>query len=504
MSEYGLTATGFVTKRLPTIKAELEDSYRAAFGDIDTDPDSFFGQLIGIGADRESTLWELMELIYASQSPSSAEVAQLDDAVGYIGVERLPATKSTAEVLLYTDDMLLLPVTVPALTEVSVRGAGDVLELVQATDITANTVIDSTIEVLTATSGVEYKVTINGTDFTKTAGGGDTVLTIATALVTDINLGSEPVTAVDNNDGTFGLTADKVDTVRTVYILAVSDDGGGAAKIEISELGSPSVFVAQVAGATPVPAGTMTEIVTPVSGLSRTNNLDAGSTGSEIETDTALRLRRQESLQLAGAATLAAIRSGLLNNVDDVTAVSITENRTDAPVGGLPAHSFECVVSGGEGTNEQEIAQQIWDTKPAGIETHGSVTRQVIDTNGDSQDVKFSRPVKMYAHLRMTYSVYSEENYPGETTAVQAIKDSVVAFGQDFEIGEDMIRDRFFGPCYAADGIGVIDLLEIGLTDDPAKVPTDPGQSGWQTTTIALASDEIALFDAARISAGET
>lgn len=494
MTTYGLTNDGFVVKRLQDIKTELEDAYRDAFGNVDTDPDSFFGQVIGIGADRESTLWELMELIYLSQSPDSAEGVNLDNAVGYVGLERLPATKSTANVLLYTDDMLLLPVTVPALTEVEVRGAGDVLELAEATDITASTVIDSTMEVVTATNGVEYKVTINGTDFTYLAGGGDTVLTIATGLVTAINLGAEPATAVDNGDGTFQLTADKVDNVRTVYTLAVTTDGVGT-ELEISELGSPSLFTAQVAGATPVPAGTMTEIVNPVSGLSRTDNLDAGTTGTEAETDTALRVRRDESLQVAGAATLAAIRSRLLNDVDDVTAVSIAENRTDAPVGGLPAHSFECVVTGGD---EQEIAQKIWDTKPAGIETEGSITKQVTDTNGDSQDVKFSRSMPMYAWVKVRYSVYAEENYPGETTAVQAIKDSLLAFGQAFELGEDMIRDRFYGPCFAAEGIGTIDTLEIDLTPNPGDTPA------YSTSNEPVAADEIALFAEVRFDVAET
>lgn len=494
---YGLTEDGFVIKRLPTIKGELEDEFRAAFGDIDTDPDSFFGQIIGISAGREATQWELMELIYQSQSPSSAENAQLDDSVGYVGVERLPATKSVVDVLLYADDMLLLPVTVPALTEVEVRGAGDVFELSEATDITASTVIDSTVEVVTATSGVEYKVTINGTDFTKTAGGGDTAETIATALATAVNLGSEPVTAVDNEDGTLRLTADKVDNVREVYTLAVSDDGGGAAKIEISELGSPGLFRAQNAGAVPVPVGTMTEIVNPVSGLARADNLDPGTTGTEVETDTALRIRREESLQLGGAAVLAAIRAKLLNDVDDVTAVSIYENDTEVDYRptGLAPHSYECVVTGGD---DQEIGQMIWDTKPAGIQTQGAVEVEVTDTNGDTQKVYFSRPTPMYAWVRVRYSVYAEENYPGKTTAVQAIKDSLLAFGEAFKIGEDMIRDRFYGPCYAAEGIGTIDTLEIDLT------PTSGGPPTYVTTNKAVAADEIALFAEARLDIDET
>lgn len=493
---YGLTANGFVTKRLSTIKAEWEDEFRAAFGDIDTDPSSVFGQIIGIGSGREATLWELMELIYQSQSPSSAEAQQLDDASGYTGIERLPATKSRVTVVMYTEAITSLPVTIPALTEVSVRSAGDVCLLDENTDIDSNVVLDATVEIVTATSGVEYKVTINGTDFTYTATGGDDTAAIALQLVTSINGGSEPVTATDNEDGSFRLTADKVDNIRSTYTLVVTTDGTGT-EIEITELGSPGSFTADIAGETPIPVGTMTEIDTPVSNLDRTDNLDAGSTGSEIETDAELRLRRTQSLQVAGAATLAAIRSKLLNDVDDVIAVSIWENATevDYTPTGLPPHSFECVVTGGD---DQEIGQMIWDTKPAGIQTHGDVEIEVTDTNGDTQKVYFSRPTDKYAWVKVRYSVYSEENYPGDAQAIQAIKDSLLEFGNDFEIGEDMIRDRFYGPCFAVEGIGTIDTLEIALTD------TEGGPPSYGTSNIPVAVDEIARFAEARLDVDKT
>lgn len=64
--------------------------------------------------------------------------------------------------------------------------------------VTVASVIDDT----------DYTVTINGTAFTIDSGAGATNLTIATALFTAINAGSEPVTAVDNADGTIDLTED--------------------------------------------------------------------------------------------------------------------------------------------------------------------------------------------------------------------------------------------------------------------------------------------------------
>jgi hypothetical protein len=64
------------------------------------------------------------------------------------------------------------------------------------------------VEVATVIDDTDYTVTINGTEFTIDSGGAATNLTIATALFTAINAGAEPVTAVDNADGTITLTED--------------------------------------------------------------------------------------------------------------------------------------------------------------------------------------------------------------------------------------------------------------------------------------------------------
>ena len=70
------------------------------------------------------------------------------------------------------------------------------------------TVDDAVVTVDTVELNTDYTTTINGTDFTFNSGGAPTAITIALGLVTAINLGTEPVTAVDNVDGTYQLNAD--------------------------------------------------------------------------------------------------------------------------------------------------------------------------------------------------------------------------------------------------------------------------------------------------------
>lgn len=495
MTTYGMTPTGFVPKRLQDIKAEYEEAYRAKFGvGVDLEAPSVFGQTIGIAADREASLWEVLELIYLSQNPNSAEGVQLDNAVAYVGIERLPATKSRVDVAMFTENFAGLPVTVPALTQVTVVGTGDVFELEQATDIEAARTIEATFEVLSVINGAAYIVIINGSNNIKFATGVDTPVTVAAGLVNAINTGAQNavVLAVDHGDGTFTVSAKKVGSVRATFTMAKTVTGSGAIGTElgVNELGTPGVFRSQNAGAVVAPAGTLTDIATPVTDLDRTTNFDSATPGTEIETDTALRQRRLESLQVAGAGTLAAIRARVLDNVDDVEACTIFENDTDVDntgTGGLPPHSFEVVVTGGD---EQDIADEIWATKPAGIATWGDITKQVADTNGDLQDVRFSRPTQKYAFVKVRYEVYDEENYPGETVAVAGIIASLLAYGNEFRIGQDMIRDRFYAPIYTAGvaGIGAIPTLEIALTDDPNNAPV------YGTTDITLALNEIAMF----------
>ncbi len=502
---FGLSDTGFNTKRLQDIKSDLEAALRAAFGEVDVSAASVFGQLNGVYSRPAADLWELAELVYHSQSPNSAEGVPLDEVVAYTGLERRPASKGRVLATLYTEDTGSLPVSIPAVsgsqpTSFGVVSTGDEFQMVQDTDITDTAVVDSTVEVTGAVDGKTYTVTINGTGFDYLATAVDTVDTIADQLKDAINAGAEPVSADTTGlaSGRFRVLADDAQT-PTTFTLAVSEDGVGT-NIELFEVGSPSECQAAEAGVIVAPLGTLTDIVTPRTGLDRVDNLVDGIPGAEDETDAELRLRREQSLTVIGSGTLAAIRSRILDDVDGVSAVSIFENRegvTD-PLTGMPSHSFWCVVSGGL---DQDIGQMIWDTKPAGIQTYGGVTPvdvTVIDTNGDPQHVYFSRPVDRYAWVKARYEVYSEEAYPGSVTAIQAIKDALLAFGDEFRIGEDMLRDRFYAPITnAVAGIGNVPTLEIALEANPGDPPV------YVTDEKPVAPNEIAVFAELRLDIDE-
>ncbi|MCK5601781.1 DUF3383 family protein, partial [Candidatus Pacearchaeota archaeon] len=88
----------------------------------------------------------------------------------------------------------------------------------------ANVAKSEIVTVDSVQNTVTYTVTINGTAFTSMSDADATADEITAGLVTDINGGTEPVTATDNVDGTFDLDAD-VDGEDFTVVL--SDDGTG-------------------------------------------------------------------------------------------------------------------------------------------------------------------------------------------------------------------------------------------------------------------------------------
>lgn len=98
MTAYGLTPQGFVIKTLAVIDAEIDESLRATFGaQINTSPQTVFGQLKGIFAEREALLWELLADIHNAQYPDTAADKSLDLAVALTGHKRLDPRYSHIE-----------------------------------------------------------------------------------------------------------------------------------------------------------------------------------------------------------------------------------------------------------------------------------------------------------------------------------------------------------------------------------------------------------------------
>lgn len=233
-------------------------------------------------------------------------------------------------------------------------------------------------------------------------------------------------------------------------------------------------------------AGTLTVIDTPVDGLtSVTNALDA-VLGSDVETDAALRSRREDEIRTSGQGSLEAIREAVLA-VDGVDQCSVFENVSMITDGdGIPAKAVNVVVDPGTATNAA-IAAAIFASVAAGIETHGtshSVT--VTDTQGTTHTIEFDDATQVPCYVAATIT-YDATHWPvdGSTQA----QDLILAYEADtLVMGKDLVG-RALGAEIFKGVEGVLDcVVLVGTTNPPLSA----------SVTIGLR--QIAALDSSRIT----
>lgn len=478
MTQYGVTADGFVLKRFSDIKAEKEADYVAAFGSIDVSPQSVFGQIIGVESEREASIWELAEDVYYSMYPASAEGFSLDNTSDLSNITRLSATSSIVNVAMEGNEGTAIDTT----TQFRQENTNEIFQASIATTITKADVQKVVISIDSGVSfplagGELFTVTIDSTPYTYTGIAADTIIEVLNGLVSAITVQTP--------------SADLVAETLTVLAsdLTVNFSVDVNANLDIDEIWSPVMSAALNTGSLTVPINSINQIETPVSGLNQVDNLAAGTAGRDLETDTALRLRRKQSLRVTGAASIPAIEARISQEVDDVTDVYVAENRTDDTVGGMPPHSIEAVVSGG---TDQDIADKLWETRAGGIRTYGNSFADVVDSQGNTQRMYFSRPVPKYIHMDIEISLYDEETFPAD--GIAAIKTALVEFGETLTAGSDVIRQRFISPIFSIEGVGGIGKLELGTTENPGDDVVS-FESGTNTSIVAFQlNDSAASF----------
>ena len=300
---------------------------------------------------------------------------------------------------------------------------------------------------------------------------------------------------IERKEATFSTVAIDVTGTDTTVIeagrkISTSDtDSQFSIDADITIVGGvgSGTATAVLSGAVNALAGTLTNIDEPKAGWDTVTNAADADLGVNEETDAELRIRRRLSLATGAGSILEAILAAVLN-VTDVTAVSLIENDTNATVGGVPAHSFHTVVNGGL---DQDIADTIWNKKPTGILAFGSTTVPVIDSQGFSHDISFSRPTVINIYIDVAITPLTGFPTDGADQIKQAIVDyaaGILIEGRGFDIGDDVIYSEIYVPINTVDGVQVDDLF-IGIAPSPSG-----------TTTIAISADQVSDFDTSRIN----
>lgn len=222
-------------------------------------------------------------------------------------------------------------------------------------------------------------------------------------------------------------------------------------------------------------AGTLTNILTPVSGWTAVTNASDSVVGLDLESDSAFRLRREQSLSVTGSGTREAIQAQVLN-VSGVTSSTVLVNRTSATDSdGLPPNSFEVVVAGGA---NDDIAEALLLQWPAGIQAFGSSSGTAQSEFFGAQTLNFSRPTLVPVYV--DFELVTDSDYPGDAAFKAAVAQAANAF---FPLGGDVIRAKLFDLAFNVAGVLNVTTLELGLSASPSG-----------TADLSLAAREQANF----------
>lgn len=490
---FGVTPTGFKLKRLEDIQSETEDRFKTEFGDsINLTPQGPMGQIKGIFDEELSLIWELSQDVWDSGSPETAEDIALDNVASLTGTNRLVATKSKVIGRIGGTPTTLVPAGFVG----SVDG-----------DDTAR--FESVADAIIGATGIDEIQTLTFSDapdagsFELVFGAETTVPILFSEADIDVenalnNLSGLSAVSVSGDFSTgFVITFAGADGETTHPALTISNNTleitSSPITIDVEETvkGFPpfvdTLFQAEETGPTVANTGSLTAIETPQGGVTQLTNPQDAEIGSNIETDAELKQRRKELLQRSGTATVEGIRNALLDVVDVNQALVIENTALIVDAGGRPGKSFESVVEGGA---DQDIADAIWASKPAGIETFGSVSVPVVDSQGFIHTINFSRAteIDIWMIVNITPNTDPAEGPLYPIDGDQQVEDVVLAFAQDFRIGQDVVVSQFYTPINTIGGVIGIEIL-VGTS--PAPTMSD---------NIAIDVTERAVFDSARIT----
>jgi uncharacterized phage protein gp47/JayE len=420
---YGLTDHGFVRKPLTVIRDELNAAFRSFFGSsLSLSDRSIFGIIIGIIAERLSLLWELLEVIAASQDPDKAGGALLDALATLTGTFRPGAAPSTVRLLLTGDAAAVVPAGSQA-TTVSTRAAfqtlGDATLVRAAARDAGTTYTRGALAANGAQSARIYRCIQAGT-----SGGGPGPST------------TDSVIADGSCQWAF---VGPGDSVASVDARAVA------------------------VGPTVAAAGDISQIATSLLGWRGVQNPEDATLGRLTATDAELRQLREIELANAGSSPFDALRANLLQ-VSDVTSVVLFVNNTDVTDSdGVPPHSVEALVAGGK---DQDIFDELLRSIAVGIGTRGNTSGTVVDSQGTPHTLQFSRAVEIpvFASIRV---VTDSAAFPAD--GINQVRNSEVAHVAALPAGRDAVASKLSARAASIDG--VLDVTEVLLYTDVITTP---------------------------------
>lgn len=226
---------------------------------------------------------------------------------------------------------------------------------------------------------------------------------------------------VNQSVNLYGLDQDDEDT------YTVSDNAGNRWILEETQLGvtvgtHSYSFRAETPGANLTITNTITVPVTIVLGVTAVNNPSSYTTlGTNEESDANLRVRRAQSVGLAGQGWLASLYAAL-NNLTGMTSAYVYENKTDSTDSdGVPGHSIWVIVAGT--ATDADIAEAIYTKRNAGCGMFGSESYDITQVDDTVFTVNWDEVITKSLFVRFTALSIDGVVLPN----VEAIRDGLPA-----------------------------------------------------------------------------
>lgn len=471
----GVTYTGFVPKRMGDIISGLKDNAKPIFQDlvppgqeVDTSDTTTIGRLVGLIAPDLDQLWQALQQVYQAFDPNSATGVALDNVVQYIGITRQQGSPTVLRSSVWGQTNTYLP-------------QGQVIRNVEGDRFTSTTQLTFSLNDMIGFAAIPTVLNVGEeTGFTfivqegiystaHTVQAGDTLETVLDAWKTQLDGYGLQREEYYIDDGKFYVVLKEYFGYITTPSLINSS---------IVEVKKRLTFNSDAQGDIPAPLNTVTTILTPIFGWLSVSNEISAEVGSLYETDEELRARFRISKAVRANNTSEALYSQLLE-LEDVDFVRIYENMTDVvDLRGLPPHSFMAILRGGTDT---DIGRIVWNNKPLGIDSHGTSSVIIRDSQNLEREVKFSRatPIPIYVKIEVKKT---DNNFPDD--GVEQIRSAIVNYiNTRNTFGEDVIYTRLFTPVNNIPGHQV-DVLEIGTSAGSLAVGNIP--MDWTEYPITL------------------
>lgn len=248
-------------------------------------------------------------------------------------------------------------------------------------------------------------------------------------------------------------------------------------------------------------ANTITRIITTVPGLTSVTNPTPATSGTNVESDSSLRVKRATAVGRPGNNQIDSML-GELFAVSGTRRVKIYENDTNAAdANGLPAHSIAPIIDGG---TDADVAMAVYVKKNPGVMLYQAgtpvsvvVTSPTYPTN--TKEIKFSRPV--YVDMVVVVNIKDDGTLPSPATLIPLIQEAILEYAagdlipteygfkpDGFDIGETVPYSSMYTPINKVIGsYGNSYVDSMTLNGGTTNVTIDFNElSRWTTSNITV------------------